>query len=396
MDVNVDPVDADRAHGALDGHHSNGRQPRSRRKTRLVRGALIFCVVAVGGLLAASLISVPYEAITPGSTLKVGTLITVPKAKRHYSPGSVSLVDVKLIHLTVIGRLVYGLNHDNEILPIDRVLGTESSSDYNEQGVIDMSLAQQAATFVSFRQLGYDVRVGLHGVVIYAIGQNSPAVGSTQSNSLRVGDLVLNIDDHAVTSTVALQQLIRQHAPGDLVSLQVRTLNTSRQRTVRITLGRFQTSRDVTQCQVVEEKTGGQATSGTACLGVDPMQMTTIADQPFAVNLSSEGIIGPSAGLAFTLGLIKSLDTGDLTNGLQIAASGTMSIDGVVGDVGGVKQKTIAVRQSGASVFFVPSIEYKLAKANAGAHLRVFGVKNIEEALRDLRSLGGRIVKVSQ
>jgi len=51
---------------------------------------------------------------------------------------------------------------------------------------------------------------------------------------------------------------------------------------------------------------------------------------------------------------MQELDPADLTGGQKVAATGTMSMDGTVGDVGGVAQKTIAVRAAGASVFFVP------------------------------------------
>ncbi len=107
------------------------------------------------------------------------------------------------------------------------------------------------------------------------------------------------------------------------------------------------------------------------------------------VDLSSEGIVGPSAGLAFTLGLMEELDPADLTGGRKVAATGTMSIDGSVGDVGGVAQKTIAVRGAGASVFFVPPQEYTVAKAHAGSRLKVYAVSTIGQAVRILRVTRG-------
>ena len=113
------------------------------------------------------------------------------------------------------------------------------------------------------------------------------------------------------------------------------------------------------------------------------------------VDLSSEGIVGPSAGLAFTLGLMQELDPADLTGGLKVAATGTMSIDGSVGDVGGVAQKTIAVRGAGASVFLVPKQEYAVAKSHAGPNLRVYAVSSIAQAIQILESLGGRIARTT-
>src|SRR5208282_5475548 len=119
---------------------------------------------------------------------------------------------------------------------------------------------------------------------------------------------------------------------------------------------------------IYPQGSGGPAVDGTA-FKVGPL--------PVKVDLSSEGIVGPSAGLAFTLGLIQELDAADLTGGRKVAATGTMSIDGSVGDVGGVAQKTIAVGGAGASVFFVPDQEYAVAKAKAGPNLKVYAVSSI-------------------
>ena len=72
-----------------------------------------------------------------------------------------------------------------------------------------------------------------------------------------------------------------------------------------------------------------------------------------------------------------------------------MSIDGTVGDVGGVAQKTVAVRVAGASVFLVPPQEYAVAKAHAGSHLKVYSVSTIEQAIHILESLGGHIAPIT-
>jgi PDZ domain-containing protein len=134
---------------------------------------------------------------------------------------------------------------------------------------------------------------------------------------------------------------------------------------------------------------GGHA---AGCLGFQPDQLYATKGAPFPVTIDSDGIVGPSAGLAFTLGLIEKLDTADLTAGHKIAATGTMSVDGMVGDVGGVAQKTVAVRNAGATVFFVPPQEYKVALAHAGSSLHVYAVTSARQAVADLEKLGGRLV----
>ncbi len=51
-------------------------------------------------------------------------------------------------------------------------------------------------------------------------------------------------------------------------------------------------------------------------------------DFPFPVSINSDNIGGPSAGLAFTLGILNTLTGGELTGGRTIAATGTIRPDG--------------------------------------------------------------------
>ena len=112
-------------------------------------------------------------------------------------------------------------------------------------------------------------------------------------------------------------------------------------------------------CRPLVRSTAGvvldHAGKPTSCIGLYLEQIyRTRLGRHLPVSIDSAGIIGPSAGLAFTLGLLEKLDPADLTGGKRIAATGTMAINGAVGDVGGVAQKTVAVRDAGAVLFLVP------------------------------------------
>ena len=56
----------------------------------------------------------------------------------------------------------------------------------------------------------------------------------------------------------------------------------------------------------------------------------------------------------------------------------------------GVAQKAVAVRQAGAQVFFVPPDELKDALSEAGS-MKVMPVSSLQQALNDLKALGGHI-----
>jgi PDZ domain-containing protein len=128
---------------------------------------------------------------------------------------------------------------------------------------------------------------------------------------------------------------------------------------------------------------------GTPLLGITQQTWKQEFHFPFGVDIDSGQIGGPSAGLAFTLAVLDVLTPGELTGGQRIAATGTIDPDGKIGPVGGVAQKTVAVKRSGATLFLVPSEEYGQAKARAGNGLRVEKVDTLDDALKVLSSLHG-------
>ena len=103
--------------------------------------------------------SCPTTPSRPGSAPEVSSLITVPAAHRHDHPGSVLLVYVELTPMRAIEYPFFWLDPNAAIDPSGSILGSETTAQYATEGEIDMSTAQQAATVVALRQLGYKVPV---------------------------------------------------------------------------------------------------------------------------------------------------------------------------------------------------------------------------------------------
>jgi PDZ domain-containing protein len=123
-------------------------------------------------------------------------------------------------------------------------------------------------------------------------------------------------------------------------------------------------------------------------LGVSTFTRDLSFNFPVQVSIDSGRVGGPSAGLAFTLGILDVMTPGSLTGGLRISSTGTMSLDGSVGPVGGVHQKVMASRRAGIDLMFVPASEIEEARRFAG-DLRVEPVETLDQALEILTTLGG-------
>ncbi len=87
-------------------------------------------------------------------------------------------------------------------------------------------------------------------------------------------------------------------------------------------------------------------------LNVSTYHRITDAEIPYKVKDSIIG--GPSGGLMQTLHIYNVLSEEDLTEGLTIAGTGSIRIDGSVGNVGGVREKVWTAHKRGVDIFFVP------------------------------------------
>jgi len=98
---------------------------------------------------------------------------------------------------------------------------------------------------------------------------------------------------------------------------------------------------------------------------------------------------GPSAGLPFALDVYEQLGH-RIDKGLKIAATGELDLDGSVGPIGGVKQKTFGARAAGVDVFLVPAGDNAVEARRYAGGLRIIPVESFQQALHALATLPAR------
>ena len=77
----------------------------------------------------------------------------------------------------------------------------------------------------------------------------------------------------------------------------------------------------------------------------------------------------------------------NVTHGCEIAATGELSLDGTVLSVGGLKQKTIAARETGVDVFVVPNGRNAEEARTYADEVDVVPVDSFQQALRLLTTM---------
>ena len=78
----------------------------------------------------------------------------------------------------------------------------------------------------------------------------------------------------------------------------------------------------------------------------------------------------------------------DITKGRKIMGTGTISLDGEVGEIGGIKYKLLGASKKGADIFICPKENYKEAmkvKSEHNLKIKIYGVSTFDEAVSKLK-----------
>jgi Lon-like protease len=246
-------------------------------------------------------------------------------------------------------------------VPASEIQPPGVSQSQNQQVELqEMARSQQIAAAVALRQLGYKVGISATGALIIAIGPGTPAEGK-----LVPGDVIVSVDGHRVETPNQARQLLRHRNPGDTVSLGVRNRAGLRTVTVKTIADPADHSRPI--------------------VGVLLEQAAHI-QLPFDVAIDTGNIGGPSAGLAFALEVMEKLGR-HVDRGYKVAATGEIFLDGAVGPIGGVEQKTFGARQSGVDILLVPAGDNARVAREYAGRIRVIPVETFRQALHALATL---------
>ena len=329
-----------------------------KKPLRLIVLGLALALIAVG---AAWLYPADSYVLLPDSAKPLAPLVKVQGEKPH-SPGEIMYVDVIVRQASVLEDLLSFTRPDGaDLVPKSAIV--PPGSNYQErrrQNLRQMDRSQKVAAAVALRELGYKVVAKPEGALIVDVAPDSPADGKIEATEVIVG-----VDGKPVKTPQDLRRLIAKHKPGETVKLSVRAGGATR--------------------NVAGGPRASPADKGRPLIGVQVEQNAEIS-LPLDVDIDLGGVGGPSAGLAFALDIAEEL-RGNVTRGLKVAATGEIELDGRVGPIGGVKQKVIGARRSGADVFLVPAGDNAAEARRYAGDLRVIPVESFRQALRALATL---------
>jgi Lon-like protease len=319
--------------------------------------ALLLVVAAVVGL--SFFIPSDHYLFLPDPARPVDPLVAVPGETGAAEAGGVYMVDILVRKASLFERVFPGVENGSSLVSSDHVNPTGvSERERRRTSLNEMSRSQEIAVTVALRSLGYEVKVERKGAEVASVVPGKPAEGA-----LQVGDVVVSARGRPVRTREDLLELMKPVAPGE--SVPVTIVRDGRRRDVRL------------------ETTADEQDKSRAVFGI-LVQQAADFDFPVNVRIDAGDIGGPSAGLAFALDVVDELGR-DLDRGRRIAVTGELGLDGKVGAIGGIKQKTIGAHDAGAQLFLVPDENAPEARRYAQG-LEVVAVSTFDEAMASLNA----------
>lgn len=325
---------------------------RSRSRALIAAGALF---LALGVIVVAWNIPLPLIAYSPGPVTDAVDAVVVEGAPVYDSDG-------ELIQLTVAGQdinafeaVVAAVDPSVDVLARNLVRRPdETDEQYRRRNLRLMDQSTATAISVALDRLQPEEKPK---VFITGYAADTPA-----GDVLEIGDRIVGLGGERIRRRAEqLAGVLEGMSPGDVVPIEV--------------------ERDGEILRFEVELVPSEEDRARPIIGI------FVRELPFWVEIESGTVGGPSAGMMYSLAIIDALTPGSLTGGRVVAGTGTVDVDGNVGNIGGVRQKVVASEAAGAEYMLVPEGNYEAALTAPSRDIELVPVATVDEALEFLSGL---------
>lgn len=311
-------------------------------------------------ILAVFLIEFPYYISAPGGLINTDDKITTED--NFKLSGSLNMAYVSEIHGTIPTLLYALINSDWDIEKETEVKNdNETIEEKNYRNKMLLEEANDTALLVAYKHSDIDYKITDNKVYVTYIDEMA-------KTDLKIGDQILAVDNQEIPDKTSLFAYITSKNVNDKVTIKVKDID-----------GKSQT-RKATLIDVQGEPKVGAVITET-------FNVNSNKEVDFNFKDSESG---SSGGLMLTLTIYSHLNKIDLTDGKTIVGTGTIDINGNVGEISGIKYKLIGAVNKGADVFIVPKgenyNEAKKLKKEKGYDIDLVPVETFEQALQYLEN----------
>lgn len=288
-----------------------------------------FYIIALAILILIFNIRLPFYVNAPGGTININNRIEYQDKKEY--KGSLNMLYVTEY---VASIPFYLLSHiipdwDLESIKENQVSSTESVEEINKRNKILLENSINNATYVAYKSANKKIEITKTKYVVVAV---------TKENGLKIGDEILEVEGKKVSSLEMIKQTIEEKNVGDEINLKIKRNNKEQEVVAKI-----------------EKEENKKA------LGVMIVTNYNLKPEKEVKLKFKQSESGSSGGLMMSLSIYSAISDKDILKGRNIAGTGTIDMNGNVGEIGGIKYKIMGAVKNKMDVVLVPSANYEEA-----------------------------------
>ncbi len=300
----------------------------------------------------------PYIIYKTGGTIPLSERVEVEK--KYEEEGTLSMSYVTASKGTIPFILLSFVLPDWDLVPLSDVTTSGSYDNVIEVGREYMDEGIDNAIISAFKLSSYKIDITKTiNKVIY--------LSEEAKTNIKIGDEIISVNDRNIGSITELQEYINTLKENDKVSIKVLNDGKSYEREATI----YKAEDDTLKIGIAFHTTYEYKT-----------------EIPVSVKMKNSES-GSSGSFMMSLAIYNALTEEDITKGLDIVGTGSITSDGVIEEIGGVKYKILGAEKRHADIFFCPEENYEEAKkVKDERHLKIDVVKvhTLEEAINYLKN----------
>ena len=301
----------------------------------------------------------PFVIYRPGGTVDLSKRVLVENG--YKSEGKLSMSYVSMMKGNIPFVLLSFLIPNWDLVKTEKITyENESLEETIETDKIFLEEGLDNATISAYQLAGKEIKIiDVDPVIVY--------IADDAKTDLEIGDQIITIDNKEFDFLNELQGYISSLTKDSVV--EIRVLRDDKEVLCHATLFEME---------------------GILKIGISIANKYEIETNPKVTIETKESESGSSGGLMTALSVYNALVEEDITKGKNIVGTGSIDIDGNVGEIGGVKYKLLGAEKKHADVFLCPVENYEEAKnIQEKNHLKVniISVKTLQEAVEALKNL---------
>lgn len=307
---------------------------------------IIFMII----LITVVNIELPYYIEAPGGTINLTKRIDDNYDKEK---GSLNMLYVTEYKGNIVTVLLSKIIKSWDLYEIsEQQISDEDAQDIYIRNKVMLENSIQNATFVAYNYADKTIEIK---------DTQNIVIATTKENGIEIGDIINSIDEIPIENSSTIKNYIENLSKGDTVTLNI--IRDGKEKQVNITLD--------------EDKVIG--------VMIITNYVYETEDEIDIDFKNGEG--GSSGGLILSLGIYSEITGIDLLKGRNIAGTGTIDIDGNVGEIDGIKYKIAGAVKNNMDVILVSPYNYEEAKKVIDENnykIELVCVKTFEEAIEYL------------